>query len=147
MVCMVVLFSDTWSQSGRLLSCMTILFLNLQITRSDVRPYIKWAVSLVIAYGHYNLPQGFFVGMYGLTYHFNNLEGHKQVKQMKMQKTKHVKIVIIRHSINGYLLFLQTNLSCIVCCIPYIYDSLTVFCLWHCFPSHQQVAYLYIYVF
>ena len=27
---------------------MTILFLNLQITRSDARPHIKWAVSLVI---------------------------------------------------------------------------------------------------
>ena len=37
---------------------MTILFLNLQIVRSDIRPHIKWAVSLVIAYGHFNLPQG-----------------------------------------------------------------------------------------
>ena len=46
------------------MSCMTILFLNLQITRSDIRPHIKWAVSLVIAYGHFNLPQGFvWVGM------------------------------------------------------------------------------------
>ena len=33
-------------------------FFNLQITRSDIR-HIKWAVSLVIAYGHFNLPQGF----------------------------------------------------------------------------------------
>ena len=40
-------------------SCITILFLNLQITRSDIRPHIKWAVSLVIAYGHFNLPHGF----------------------------------------------------------------------------------------
>ena len=40
--------------------CMTILFfLNLEITRSDIRPHIKWAVSLVITYGHFNLPQGF----------------------------------------------------------------------------------------
>ena len=38
---------------------MTILFLNLEITRSDIMPHIKWAVSLVIAYGHFNLPQGF----------------------------------------------------------------------------------------
>ena len=37
---------------------MTILFLNLQIVRSDIRPHIKWAVSLVIAYGHFNLPRG-----------------------------------------------------------------------------------------
>ena len=30
-----------------------------KITRSDVRPHIKWAVSLVSAYGRFNLPQGF----------------------------------------------------------------------------------------
>ena len=38
---------------------LSSLFLNLQVTRSDVRPHIKWAVNLVIAYGHFNLPQGF----------------------------------------------------------------------------------------
>ena len=38
---------------------MTKLFLNLQISRSDIRPHIKWVVSLVIAYGHFNLSQGF----------------------------------------------------------------------------------------
>ena len=48
-------------------SCMTILFLNLQITISDIRPHIKWAVSLVIAYGQFTLLGGFCVGMYGLT--------------------------------------------------------------------------------
>ena len=32
--------------------CMTILFRNLQLTRSGIRPHIKWTVSLVIAYGH-----------------------------------------------------------------------------------------------
>ena len=32
-------------------------FLNLQITRSDIKPHIKWAVSLVISYGYFNLPQ------------------------------------------------------------------------------------------
>ena len=37
---------------------MTIVFLNLEITRSAIRTYIKWAVSLVIAYGHFNLSQG-----------------------------------------------------------------------------------------
>ena len=50
------------------MSCMTILFLNLQITRSDIRPHTKLAVSLVIAYGHFNLPQRFVWGMYGLAY-------------------------------------------------------------------------------
>ena len=34
-------------------------FLNLQLTRPDIRSHIKWAVSLVIAYGRINLPQGF----------------------------------------------------------------------------------------
>ena len=54
-----MLFNDTWSQEGHSVLCMTILFLNLQITRLDIRPHIKWAVSLVITYSHFNLPQGF----------------------------------------------------------------------------------------
>ena len=38
---------------------MTILVQNLHITRSDIRPHIKWAVRLVIAYyGHFHIPQG-----------------------------------------------------------------------------------------
>ena len=41
------------------MSCITIPFLKLQITRSDIRPHTKWAVSLVIAYGQFNFPQGF----------------------------------------------------------------------------------------
>ena len=41
---------------------MTILFLNLQITRPDIKhaSHIKWVVSLVIAYDHYNHPLGLF---------------------------------------------------------------------------------------
>ena len=43
----LVLFNDTGLVSvSTLVSCMTILFLKLQITRSDIRPHIKWAVSL-----------------------------------------------------------------------------------------------------
>ena len=42
-----------------------IFFLNLQFTISDIRPHIKLAVRLVIAYGHFALPQ-VFVCMYGL---------------------------------------------------------------------------------
>ena len=34
-------------------------FLNLQITRSDIRLDIKWAVSLVFTYGHFNISQEF----------------------------------------------------------------------------------------
>ena len=37
---------------------MAILFLNLQTNRTYIRPHIKWAVILVIAYGHFYLPQG-----------------------------------------------------------------------------------------
>ena len=54
---------------------MTILFLNLQITRSDIRPHIKWAVSLMIAYGHFNLPQG-FVWVCGLTCSLYHPQGY-----------------------------------------------------------------------
>ena len=36
---------------------MTILFPNLQIARSDIRPHVMWAVSLMTAYGHSNLPR------------------------------------------------------------------------------------------
>ena len=43
-------------------------FLNLQIIRSDIRPHIKWAGSLVIAYGHFQSSSGVCVGIYGLTY-------------------------------------------------------------------------------
>ena len=39
--------------------CMTIVFLNLQIIKTDISPHIKLAVSLVIAYGHFNLPRRF----------------------------------------------------------------------------------------
>ena len=49
-VCVVL-----WYQTGHSVSCMNILFRKLQITRSDIRPDIKWAVSLVIAYGLFNL--------------------------------------------------------------------------------------------
>ena len=50
-----VLLYDTSSQKRVFTATLTILFLNLQITRSDIRPDIKWAVSLVIAYGLFNL--------------------------------------------------------------------------------------------
>ena len=53
-----MLLCDTLSQKGHLVSCMTILVPNLQITRSDIRPHIKWVVRLVTAYGHFNIPWG-----------------------------------------------------------------------------------------
>ena len=57
------------------MSCMTIFFLNLQIARSDIRPHIKRAVSLVFAYGHFNIPLGCKWGIYGLTYSLMAPEG------------------------------------------------------------------------
>ena len=44
-------------------------------TRSDIRPHIKWTVSLVIAYGHFNLPQGLMWVYNGLTYLLNHPRG------------------------------------------------------------------------
>ena len=57
---------------------MTILFLNLQITRSDIRPHIKWAVSLVIAHGHVYLPQGFVWVCMGSHAHFITPKGARE---------------------------------------------------------------------
>ena len=62
-----VLFNDTRSQRGHSVSCMIILFLNLQITTSDIRLHIKWAVGLVNAYSHFKFSSGVCVGVYGLT--------------------------------------------------------------------------------
>ena len=60
------------------MSCMTILFLNLLIARSDIRPHTKWAVRLVIAYGHFNLPQGFVWVCMGQHTHFITPKGIRQ---------------------------------------------------------------------
>ena len=79
-----VLFNDTWSQNGHLVSCMTIPFLNLQITISDIRLHMKWAVSLVIPYGHFNLPRGFVWVCIGKRTHFIISEGKKSRAAVKM---------------------------------------------------------------
>ena len=31
----------------------------LKLANHQIRPHIKWSVNMVIAYGHFNLPQGF----------------------------------------------------------------------------------------
>ena len=64
-----MLLNDTWSQFGHSVSCMTMLFLNLQIARSDIRPHIKWVV-IVIAYGHFNRPGEFVWVCMGSHTHF-----------------------------------------------------------------------------
>ena len=69
-----VLFNDTWSQYGYSVSCMIILFSNLHITRSDIRPHKKWAVNLVFA----SMVTSIFlwgVSIYGLTYPLMTPEG------------------------------------------------------------------------
>ena len=35
------------------------IFCVCKSSKSHIRPQVKWAVSLVIADGHFNLPQGF----------------------------------------------------------------------------------------
>ena len=42
------------------MSWMTVLFGKLaKITRADISPQVKWAVNLVIADGHFIIPEGF----------------------------------------------------------------------------------------
>ena len=71
-----MLFNDTWSQvSVRTFGVMyDHIYLNLQITRSDIGPHIKWAVSLVFTYGHFHLPQGFVWGFENLAKKSGNSE-------------------------------------------------------------------------
>ena len=78
------LFNDTWSQKGHSASCMTLFFLNLQITRSAIRVRIKWAVSLVI--DHLNLPRGFVWACMSYHTHFISPEVIL-VKQVILVKT------------------------------------------------------------
>ena len=47
----------------------------LAVTRSDIRPLIKWAASLVIADGPFNLAQGFVLVFIGKQTHFIIPEG------------------------------------------------------------------------
>ena len=54
-------------------------FLSLQ-SPDQTSDHTKWAVSLVIAYGHFNLPQGFV----GVTYSLYHPRGSIHVQRMKM---------------------------------------------------------------
>ena len=114
-------WSNLWDGERVLVRTFDVMydhtFLNLQITRSDIRPHIKWAVSLVIAYGHFNLKHILFhhtlkmdwtrqnattlfpthnthsmllrglCGMYGLTSYFLISEG-------EMGKRRHTNVTI-----------------------------------------------------
>ena len=89
-----VLLNDTWSQQGHSVSCITILFPNLQIIRSDIRPHTKWAVSLVIAYGRFNHPRSSVwvcmgYSLYqveGVNHILRNKEQEDQIRERKVVK-------------------------------------------------------------
>ena len=49
----------------------------LQINRSDNKPQFKWAVSLVIAHGHFDIHQEVGTDMHGLTYSLYHPSGLK----------------------------------------------------------------------
>ena len=59
-----VVFKDTTPHQGRSVSFMTIHACKA-LTKSDIRPHVKWTVSLVIANGQFYLSQG-FVWVYNL---------------------------------------------------------------------------------
>ena len=81
-----VLFNDTGLVSERTFGVMNDhTLLNLQITRSDIRPHIKWAVILVIAYGPFNLPPGFVWICMGLTYSLYHPEGNSDVSSVQIK--------------------------------------------------------------
>ena len=50
------------------MSYTTSYLIDLQITRLDTRTLTKWTVSQVVTDDQFNLLEGFWVGMYGLTY-------------------------------------------------------------------------------
>ena len=55
--------------------------LNLRITRSDIRPHIKWAVNHVITHGHFNLLQGLCGYVFVNILTLSTLRGHNKVKE------------------------------------------------------------------
>ena len=55
-------------------------FLCLQITRSDIRSQVKWAVSLMNADGHFQSCSGACVGMYELTYSLRHSRASPEMK-------------------------------------------------------------------
>ena len=56
-----------------IVSDIILFFLWLQITESGTRPHAKWAVSLVIANGHFSA-WGICVGMYRIATAFGEVE-------------------------------------------------------------------------
>ena len=63
------MFNDIWAQKGHSVSCMTILFIKLQISKSDIRPHIEWGVSLVILH---TVTSIFLNGLGGYIYGLTN---------------------------------------------------------------------------
>ena len=131
-----MLFNDTWSQEGHSVSCMIILFLNLQITRSDIKSHIKSALRLHMV--TFNLPQGFvwvqYVWANILTLSPpSNLNFDPQVK-IRVQSLRsdicfHVQLTITFPAIGTYTLIISSPGK-----IQHIYDTSSVidYCVfWH----------------
>ena len=73
------LMHDTWSSQGYSVSCMTTFSLSLQ-SPDQTSEYVKWAISLVIAYSPWCSPQRFVWAcrdeQYSL-YHAHCMAGHQ----------------------------------------------------------------------
>ena len=64
-----------------------------KLANHQIRPHMKWAVRLVIAYGHFDLPQGFVWVCLGQHTHFitpkgDILKGNKGKKNNSVKGTK-----------------------------------------------------------
>ena len=68
-------------------------FLNLKITSQDIRPQIKCIINLVIAYGRFNLPQGFVWYVWVNTLDFITPEGHSRMNQQIVPTSVYQQIV------------------------------------------------------
>ena len=65
-------------------------FLCLHITRSDIRLHLKWAVSLVMAHGHWIFHTWVCVGMNELTYPLYHPSGLGKTFEKKVTKLIYV---------------------------------------------------------
>ena len=74
----------------------TFKYKQVQISRSDIRPHIKWAVSLVILHMVTSIFLGLCVGMYGLTYSLHHPEGiESRDKRIDSGRLSHTKWQIV----------------------------------------------------
>ena len=96
-----VLFNDTWSQPGHsvLLYVWSLSFLYWNIMGSDIRPHVRWAVSLVIADGYLIFLRGLcgYVWLKMLTLSPLRVERSENVKDCtiwKVNRRKNMRVTI-----------------------------------------------------